>query len=221
MLTPTLLGPLLFSSATWAESLPKTEPLPAVPHVCGIDKPLGATTASVGIMYNLAEHPKSMRVVASDLLAQALVETAPSPSKPGCDNCAGSISKRVLYRVAPTVFLPAKEQPAVCVRLEETTRAQPFTYPARSFNSVAALNDWVMAFSRGHSPEGKDLYARCVDTCSPRYQFLVAPEGGSLAVQTQVQCGLARDVKSDEYAVSTALRAMCEVAPASALAAPR
>lgn len=172
-------------------------------------------------MYNLAEHPQSMRAVASDLLAQALVETASNPSKAGCDDCAGSLSKQVLYRVAPTVFLPAKGQPAVCLRLEETTRAQPFTYPARSFKSVAALNDWVMEFSRGHNPEGKDLYARCVDTCSPRYQFLVAPEGGSLEVQTQVQCGLARDVKSDEYAVSTVLRMMCDVTSESVLAAPR
>ncbi|MSQ68565.1 MAG: hypothetical protein EXR83_10285 [Gammaproteobacteria bacterium] len=172
----------------------------------------------MSVMYNLAEHPLSMRAVASVLLQQALVEAASGPS--GCGECAGNSHKAVLYRVAPTVFLPAKEQPAVCLRLEKTTRAQPWIYPVRSFKSAAALNDWIMALARGQGPDGKDLYARCVDTCSPQYQFLVTPEGESLAVQTQVQCGLARDVKSDEYRVSTTLRRQCDVPPEAALAAP-
>ena len=162
--------------------------------------------ASSGIMYNLAEHPKSIRATAGRQLKEALEKRSEAAKRQSCAGCVGT---RVVYRVGPTVFLPRASQQAVCLKLEQETHEHPFEYPDKHFQNLNQLNDWVMQFSQGRGAEGKDLYERCSANCSPRYEFLLNPDEQGIAVSTRVACGLARDRDSEDYEVSTALRTEC------------
>lgn len=177
----------------------------------GRDTPIADEPASSGIMYNLAEHPKSIRAVAGRLLDEALGRQQGLETGLACADCKGTGRARIVYRVAPVHFLPDREQKAVCLRLDAQTRKRPFEFAPRSFGSVTELNDWIMGFSQGRGEDGQELYRRCAANCSPRYEFVIAREADGLQVETKVQCGPARDRSSDEYAVSTALRVECAV----------
>lgn len=160
-------------------------------------------------MYNIAEHPASIRAVAGRLLNEALDRQKKAASvATACGDCRDDVP-RVVYKVGPIHLLPAAEQQAVCRKLDAQTRVRPFEFPPRHFKSISALNDWVMAFSQGRGEEGKELYRRCEANCSPNYQFTIEPNEAGLQVETRVHCGLARDRDSNDYEVSTALRLEC------------
>lgn len=170
-----------------------------------IDSELG----SVGFMKNIAEHPESLRAIAKRLLATA-VESNAFKRAPACgDACAGPPQARIVYKVEPTVFLPEGEQQALCLNLEDATAAKPLAFPRREFPSLAKLNDWIMEFSQGRGEDGKALYEQCGGNCSPRYSFYIEQADGKLSISADVLCGLARDKKSDQYLVSTAVRWQC------------
>jgi len=175
------------------------------------ETPLDEKISSAGIMYNLAEHPKSIRAVAAKLLAAALDSAAASSTAACVAGCAPAKSPEIVYRVSPVAFLPAANQQALCLTLERDTTQQPLTFPTQEFKSVEALNVWVMEFSQGRGVEGNKLYEQCGGNCSPRYTFLIAQGTDGLRLDTSVVCGLARDRASDDYTVSTALRNRCEV----------
>ncbi|MGD9603759.1 MAG: hypothetical protein AB7V59_18270 [Gammaproteobacteria bacterium] len=162
-------------------------------------------------MYNLAEHPKSIRAVATRLLASALDATVFKEPPRCAAGCAPARNPQIVYRVAPVSFLPESQQQALCLTLERDTGKHPFAFPSQSFKTVEELNEWVMEFSQGRGEEGRRLYEQCGGNCSPRYTFLIAPAKGGLQLDTSVVCGLARDRASDEYSVSTAIRSRCEV----------
>lgn len=160
-------------------------------------------------MKNIAEHPESIRVIAERLLTKA-VGTEAFYEAPQCrDGCPTSPVSHVVYRVAPTVFLPEEKQQALCLTLEQQTKENPLHFGAKEFNSVPELNDWIMQFSQGRGDDGKRLYEQCGGNCSPRYTFSIAQDGEKLKVSTDVLCGFARDKKSDQYAVSTVIRWQC------------
>ena len=164
-------------------------------------------------MYNLAEHPKSIRAIAGRQMKDALEKRGQAATGDACEACAKT---RVVYRVAPTVFLPKASQQPVCLTLEQETREHPFTFPDKHFKNVNQLNDWVMQFSQGRGAEGKELYERCSANCSPRYEFLLAPDAEGIAVSTRVACGLARDRDNEDYEVSTALQTECSAGTGNA-----
>lgn len=179
-----------------------------------VDTPLAKEPGSAGVMYNLAEHPKSIRAVAARLLDDALKQTAAGSPASRCPDCKTDALTHVVYRVGPTKFLPDNEQLAVCKSLAEQTRKKPFTYPDRGFKDLREMNEWVQALSAGRGAEGRDLYERCSNNCSPRYEFEITPAKENLKVITRVECGLARDQNDDDYAVSTTLRTVCPKHPA-------
>ena len=173
-------------------------------------------------MYNIAEHPESIRAVAGRLLNEALSQQKKSASTTDCEGCGGDAKPRIVYKVAPVHLLADKDQDAVCRKLDIETGKKPIEFAPRHFASIPELNDWVMAFSQGRGDEGKQLYERCAANCSPRYQFVIAPVADGLEVESRVHCGLARDRASDDYEVSTALRIECDEAAAPvAEATPR
>ncbi|MGE3774250.1 MAG: hypothetical protein AB7I32_15095 [Gammaproteobacteria bacterium] len=198
-----------------AAEAPLAEPAaPALPApTCepgSADLPIASEIGSAGIMYNIAEHPSSIRAVAGRLLNEALDRQKKAASAAtACGDCRDDVP-RVVYKVAPIHLLPEPKQQAVCRKLDAQTRVQPFEFPPRRFESISALNDWVMAFSQGRGEEGKELYRRCEANCSPHYQFTIEPDDGGLQVETRVHCGLARDRDSNDYEVSTALRLECD-----------
>ncbi|MBM4226778.1 MAG: hypothetical protein FJ164_03360 [Gammaproteobacteria bacterium] len=179
------------------------------------EQPLETRTGSAGILYNLAEHPKSIRAVAAKLLSDALDGGEKVDGAACGSGCTASASPEVVYRVAPKMFLPKAEQAPLCLTLEADTTKAPLSFPPQEFKSVEALNAWVMEFSQGRGDLGKQLYERCGGNCSPRYEFHIAQGAGGLNVETSVICGLARDTASDEYEVSTAVRRRCAL-PADA-----
>ncbi len=207
-----LAGFLLVQSVVAATANPGGSAAEPKGNACapaGIDTPLANEPASSGIMFNLAEHPKSIRAVAGRLLDEALVQQQGLEAGLACADCKGPGRARVVYKVAPMHFLPDREQKAVCLKLDGQTRKRPFEFAPRRFGSVTELNDWIMGFSQGRGPEGEELYRRCSANCSPRYEFVIAREKEGLNLETRVQCGPARDRSSDEYAISTALRVDC------------
>ncbi len=193
---------------------PAVEPAAAPPQAAckprAADVPIASETGSAGIMYNIAEHPESIRAVAGRLLNEAIDrQKKAQQDASACGDCDADDKPRVVYRVRPIHLLPDAEQQTICRKLDARTRVRPFEFPARHFESISALNDWVMAFSQGRGEEGKELYRRCEANCSPNYQFTIEPDGAGLQVETRVHCGLARDRDSDDYEVSTALRLEC------------
>ena len=177
----------------------------ALPHESALDSELG----SVGFMKNIAEHPESIRAVAVRLLTKAL-ESREIKQPPSCDiDCASAPQANVVYRVEPTVFLPEQEQQSLCLNLEEQTKSEPLRFGNKEFESVTKLNDWIMEFSQGRGDDGKLLYEQCGGNCSPRYTFYIANNAEKLTINADILCGLARDKKSDQYAVSTSIRWQC------------
>lgn len=204
------------------EELPDLAPQgPDTACTNGDETPLMEEKGSAGIMYNLAEHPKSIRAVAAKLLSAALDSTAAKVPPACAAGCTPAKDPEVIYRVAPAAFLPKAKQQALCLGLEQETQSAPLNFSAQEFNTVDELNSWVMEFSQGRGPEGLKLYAQCGGNCSPRYTFVIAPGASGLRVQTQVICGLARDRENDDYDVSTALRKRCEAEPLASAPSPQ
>ncbi|MBK31350.1 MAG: hypothetical protein CMF53_03965 [Legionellales bacterium] len=160
-------------------------------------------------MKNIAEHPDSIRAVASRLLSKA-VQSREFKELPKCDHiCSSRPQSDVVYRVQPTVFLPERKQQALCLSSEKRTKLKPLRFDKKEFNTVEELNTWIMDLSQGRGADGKLLYKLCGGNCSPRYQFYIAKRMDKLFVETEILCGLARDRKSDQYAVSTSIRWQC------------
>lgn len=125
--------------------------------------------------------------------------------------CAGNRLSGRAY-----TFIPRSKQDSLCLSQETATTEKPLNFPNREFESVDEMNSWVMEFSQGRGLDGKSLYAQCGSNCSPRYTFYISSVASGLRVQAEVICGLARDRASDEYDVSTALRARCNAPPIDA-----
>jgi hypothetical protein len=221
-LLPALLVTVFVSTApVRADSLDDEAPTLTPPTVtesqaCATsveEVPLMEEQGSAGIMFNLAEHPKSIRAVAAKLLRAALDSSA-AKTRPVCaTGCSPAQNPEIVYRVAPKAFLPKPQQQAMCVALERDTQSKPLNFTPQEFKTVDDMNAWVMEFSQGRGPEGEKLYAQCGGNCSPRYTFYIAPAASGLRVQTHVICGLARDRSVEDYDVSTALRKRCDAQP--------
>jgi hypothetical protein len=187
------------------DDLTRSADCPTFPPEIALDSELG----SVGFIKNMAEHPESIRAVAARLLTKA-VESDEFKTAPECRvPCATPTRAELIYRVEPTVFLAEAEQQALCLSLEEHTRANPMSFGNKQFESVAKLNDWIMEFSQGRGDDGKLLYEQCGGNCSPRYTFHITKDVEKLDIHADILCGLARDKKSDQYTVSTSIRWQC------------
>ncbi len=200
------------STCLYADLIDETDEPGAAATACegGIAEiPLDSELGSVGFMKNIAEHPESLRAIAKRLLATA-VESDAFKLAPACgDGCTAPPQARIVYKVEPTVFLPESDQQALCLNLEDETATNPLRFARREFPSLAKLNEWIMEFSQGRGEDGKALYAQCGGNCSPRYSFYIEQADGKLSISADVLCGLARDKKSDQYLVSTAVRWQC------------
>jgi hypothetical protein len=192
----------LFSSTVPMASEPP--PAPGEDLACPEPREFG----SAGFIHNMAGHPDSIRAVAGRLLDDALNGEATQAHECGPD-CVASDQAEVVYRVVPTSFLAAEEQRDVCLQLETETKETPLRFEPKAFDTVDELNEWIMAFSQGQGEDGELLYERCYSNCSPRYTFLIAGRTSGFEVQTEVQCGLARDRSNDQYRITTALRRSC------------
>ena len=161
------------------------------------ETPLRSEQGSAGIMVNLAESPESIRGMAKTLLDAAL-QSARSAHTP-----------TVVFRVAPSHFLPLPKQQALCTQLASETSIRPLKYADRSFADVEAFDTWLAAFSQGHGEDGKLLYEQCGGNCDPSFTFVVSQQTGVMQVATEVYCGYARDRKVNLYTLSTTLRTAC------------
>ena len=200
-----ILMPLLCSADSIDEAMEGGVDCSDLPLVIPLDMEFG----SAGFMYNLAEHPKSIRAIAMRLLSNALDSPVAKLVSQCSQACPTRMVSHVIYKVAPTVFLPRNKQKAECLRLEDQTEKTPMRFGEKRFKSLQALNEWIMEFSQGRGEDGKALYRQCLANCSPRYTFLIAQGDADLAVETSVRCGVARDRKDDRYSIATELRWSC------------
>lgn len=171
--------------------------------------PLADEMGSVGLMKNLAEHPESMKAVASRLLQDAVENTEFLAPSACTDGCADDVRAEIVYEVQPIAFLPKDKQQQICLDLEESTSIKPMQFGPNVFPSVDALNKWINDFTRGKGDDGEKLYDACGANCSPRYTFYIGRNGEELTVKSDVLCGLARDKAEDNYKVSTKIRQTC------------
>ena len=145
-------------------------------HECpdrGEETPLASEVGSAGFMHNLAYHPKSIRAIAQRLLEDALNgnHEEARDCAPGCD---GAERSEIVYRVSPTDFLAQEDQRAVCLRFETETKGNPMRFESKAFDTIDAVNNWIMDFAQGLGEDGARLYEQCSSNCSPRYTFLIA-----------------------------------------------
>ncbi len=188
-------------------------PAAAAPELCAATATqLADTFGSVGVLANLRRSDGSIRAVAQDLLAAALEQLR--QVTPSCPGGCGAGESTIVYTVRPTAYLDADRQRSECRQYERETSASPLRFADHEFDSLDALNEWIMDFSRGKGADGKALYGACASNCSPRYTFLIKPrDGTTLTLDAEVVCGLARDKKVSEYSLSTALMTNCSAAP--------
>jgi hypothetical protein len=161
------------------------------------ETPLRSEQGSAGIMVNLAESPESIRGMAKTLLDAAL-KSARSAHTP-----------TVVFRVAPSHFLPLPKQQALCTQLASETSVRPLKYADRSFTDVEAFDSWLAAFSQGQGEDGKLLYTQCGGNCDPSFTFVINHGERDMQVATEVYCGYARDRSVNLYTLSTTLRGAC------------
>jgi hypothetical protein len=90
------------------------------------EQPLESREGSAGILYNLAEHPKSIRAVAAKLLSEALDQSSAKDAKACGKGCIPESQLEVVYRVTPKDFVPKAAQQALCLKLETETTRKPF-----------------------------------------------------------------------------------------------
>ena len=171
---------------------------------------LASELGSAGLVHNMAHHPESLRAIAQRLLEDALNGNH-EQARDCAPNCAPTERSEVVYRVTPADFLAPEDQRAVCLEFESETKDNPLRFESRAFETVDALNDWIMDFSQGRGKDGELLYKQCSSNCSPRYTFLIAEQRTGFEVKTEVLCGLARDRSNNRYRISTALRRRCAV----------
>lgn len=173
-----------------------------------VDQQLSETFGSVGAFANLRGKPGSIRAVASQLLSEAL--NASPPDDATCPLECEPQPATIVYKVQPTAFLSQTKQRQVCQGLERKTTKKPLRFKEKRFASVDDLNEWIMDFSRGKGPEGKELYRLCSSNCSPRYTFLIKnPDDGAFYVESKVVCGFARYRPNKRYSLSTSRRTSC------------
>ncbi|MDA0824691.1 MAG: sterol desaturase family protein [Proteobacteria bacterium] len=174
------------------------------------DIPLGSGQGSAGIMYNLAEHPQSLRVVAKDQLRHAVDVSAQAHTELCVASCSTDRADSIVFKVAPVKYRPVEEQEALCVKLAKETATKPLDYGSRDFSSLEQFEAWMMKFIRGQGVDGNLLYAQCGGDCDPNYTFTVTPEKSGFNVATEVYCGFTRDRGGrDIFNISTALRSGC------------
>jgi len=161
------------------------------------ETPLRSEQGSAGIMVNLAESPESIRGMAKTLLDAAL------------QSAQSAHTSTVVFRVAPSHFLPLPKQQALCTQLATETSVRPLKYADRSFTDVEAFDTWLAAFSQGHGEDGKLLYAQCGGNCDPSFTFVINHAQGDMRVATEVYCGYARDRTINLYTLLTTLRGAC------------
>lgn len=207
---------LLFGLALISVLASASEPPPR-PRAGALDCPdpenetlLASELGSAGFVHNMAHHPESLRAIAQRLLEDAL-NGDHDQARDCAPNCTPAEPAEVVYRVIPAGFLAREDQHAVCLEFETETKDNPLRFDSRVFDTVDALNDWIMEFSQGRGKDGELLYKQCSSNCSPRYTFLIAEQRAGFEVKTEVLCGLARDKSNNRYRISTALRRRCAV----------
>lgn len=151
-------------------------------------------------MVNLAESEDSIRGMARSLLDDAL------------QSARAAHAPTVVFRVAPSAYLPLPKQQALCTQLATETGARPLKYADRSFSKVEDFDAWLLAFSQGQGEDGKLLYTQCGGNCDPSFTFVIQHGDHDMKVATEVYCGYARDRKINLYTLSTTLRGACAVA---------
>jgi hypothetical protein len=201
---------LLLARSTLAADLP-AQPACAVPPV---ETALMSEQGSAGVMYNLAEHPTSIRAVAKKLLSAAVVSATAAQGTPCVGACGSGAAPTILFKVTPSAYMPMAQQQALCHQMVRQTQARPLHYGPRTFPNVAAFDAWLMEFSQGRGRDGRLLYQQCGGDCDPSFTFSVKPEAQSLVVDAAVVCGYARDRDINNYQLSTALLAGCSAPPA-------
>ncbi|HXV78226.1 MAG TPA: hypothetical protein VD788_18085 [Candidatus Polarisedimenticolaceae bacterium] len=176
------------------------------------DVPLAATVASSKAWANLRGQADSVRVESRRLLREAQVRSSAAAAPAGlCPTyCRPPSNPLIVLSTVPTDFLEGYDQADMCERLLETTRDEPLRFERRIFDSVDRLNDWVYDFTRGKGAQGEDLYRRCAGKCSPQYGWTISQQGTSLAVDTEVICGHARDREVGRYTLRSSLRWICD-----------
>jgi len=164
-------------------------------------------------MYNFAEHPKSIRVVAKKLLSEA-IDASSKPPKEACkEHCDGKSSPLVVFKVEPTAYLPKQKQEQMCFKLARDTSNHPLVFTPRDFSTLDKFDAWILQFSQGMGDDGKQLFAQCGGNCDPSYTFVIEPDDGAMKVFPEVYCGLVRDRSNEDmFKLSTALRPDCNQA---------
>ena len=183
---------------------------PSEAQICMVstfDIPLRIERGSAGIMYNLAEHPESIRAVAKDLLRHAVNTSVQAQNASVTTDCPLDRADKIVFTVSPITYRPEQEQQPLCLQLSRETKTQPLVYGLRNFLSVEQFDDWMTKFTQGRGEDGKLLYQQCGGDCDPSYTFVIEPDGLGLSVDTTVFCGFSRDRgNGDMFEITTMLR---------------
>ena len=179
------------------------------------DEPFESKSATAAFFANYRESAGSISFESKEIFGRA--ETK-APSLPKQDkNCPPGCSLRdipyLLFQSSPSKFLSEYKDRQHCTSLHTLTSKQPLRYITGEITSVEDLSSWIGQLSQGKGRDGKDLYARCDRSCSPRYEYLITKlkRGDINYIATaSVICSDARDKDDNMYELKSFFRWRCE-----------
>ena len=162
---------------------------------------VGEARSSASIFANVMNREGSVRREIAELLERAHQMPAPAGGCPG--ECRTAPRPVTVIQSVPSKAKDDASNKAECAKNLAETSADPFRVSDKRFGSRDELYEWIQSFTQGKGDEGRALYARCADRCSPQYTFRIAQQsGGEMLLSASVICGQQRDKQDNTYMVS-------------------
>jgi len=183
------------------------EPKSRCKHLTDV-APIESVTASAGVFANLRKSKGSAKFETARLVTGALNELKKRAVDPVFTN---STEQLIILKSSPNKLLSDGPDREFCALAEKLTLAAPIRYPDRRFSSANDLYSWISDIQQGSGKDGKDLYKRCLKSCSPKVTYIVSQDGkaGALRATAEVVCGAARDKGENMYKISYGIKGQC------------
>lgn len=187
---------------------------PCAGHVAQI--PIRRILASAALFANLRNRPGSISFESNAIFEKAIDQAAALAALPQtCPrNCVAAQPASMVFRSAPHKLLEDYDDRQHCELLLKATSAKPFTYENPTIESLDDLNEWIGDLSQGDGDAGEDLYERCDESCSPRFEYTITKnqDDQGYTAHASVICGHARDKDDNQYDLDSFFQWRCEKA---------
>ncbi len=182
-----------------------------------LDIPIQETEATAAFFANLRSSPGSLSYESEAIFNRAKdrLRELEAPEQFCKGNCKVRSIPFVYFKSNPKKLLSDYKDREYCQDLESKSTLSPIRYSRSGISSVKELVDWIGELAQGKGEEGRDLYARCDRSCSPRYEYQITKKDANdttYFATVRVTCGPARDKSDNLYELHSFFRWKCVIA---------